>query len=159
MIDALDARALVGCVFLQHGRRLVHLRIKLDRRAERVRRPQRSALMRQVGKRSRQIAAGKPEGGAVEVVFAAELETQSPHIGLARAPQHQRMMIALLDAAQIERVLGLVADQKPEAIGVEGTRPRKIGDAQLDMAGAYDVERRIEDRIADGHGSSRRAPC
>jgi len=68
-------------------------------------------------------------------------------------------MVALFDAAEVERILGLFADQKPEAIRVEGPRPPEIGDAQFDMACAYNIERRIEDRIADGHGVSRRAEC
>ena len=61
------------------------------------------------------------------------------------------MMVALLDAAQIERIGGLVADQQPEAIDIEGARARQIAHAKLDMARAHDVERRVENRLADGH--------
>ena len=57
------------------------------------------------------------------------------------------MVVALLDAAQIERVLGLVADQKSEAIDIEGARAREIADAKLDVARPHDVERRIENGI------------
>ena len=60
-------------------------------------------------------------------------------------------MIALLDAAQIERVLVLVRDDVAEAIDVERARLRQIGDAELDVARAHDVERRIEDGIAQHH--------
>ncbi len=66
------------------------------------------------------------------------------------------MMVALFNAAQIERIVGLVADQEAEAIGIKGARAGKIAHAQLDMARAHDVERRIENRLADGHGDSRR---
>jgi len=61
------------------------------------------------------------------------------------------MMVALLDAAQVERILSLVADQKSEAIDVEGARAGEIADAKLDVARAHDGERRIENRIADRH--------
>ena len=60
-------------------------------------------------------------------------------------------MIALLDRAQIERVGVLAADDVAEAIHIERARGREIGDAELDMARAHDVEGRIEDGIAQGH--------
>ena len=62
------------------------------------------------------------------------------------------MMVALLDAAQVKRILGLIADQKPEAIDIEGARAAEIAHAELDMAGAHDVEGRVENRVADRHG-------
>ena len=63
------------------------------------------------GNERRKIAAAEPEGGAVEVCFARKLEAERTHVRRARLPQHDRMVIALLDAAQIERFIGLVADQ------------------------------------------------
>ena len=62
-------------------------------------------------------------------------------------------MVALLDAAQVERVVGLVADQEPETIDIEGARAGEVAHAEFDMARAHDVERRVENRLADGHGS------
>src|SRR3984885_12075661 len=62
------------------------------------------------------------------------------------------MMIALLDAAQIERIVSFIADQKPEAIDIKGARAAKIADAQFDMACPHDIERRVENRFADRHG-------
>src|SRR5215831_7240538 len=61
------------------------------------------------------------------------------------------MMIALLDPAQIERIRGLVGRQQPEAIDIEGPAAGKVADAELDMARAHDVERRIEDGRPYGH--------
>ena len=46
------------------------------------------------------------------------------------------MVVALLDAAQVERIPSLVADQKSEAIDVEGARAGEIADAKLDVARA-----------------------
>ena len=60
-------------------------------------------------------------------------------------------MIALFDAAQIERVLVLVGDDVAEAVDIERARARQVGHAELGMARAHDVERRIEDGIAEGH--------
>ena len=60
-------------------------------------------------------------------------------------------MIALFHAAQIERVLVLVGDDVAEAVDIERARGRKVGHAELDVARAHDVERRIEDGIAQGH--------
>ena len=60
-------------------------------------------------------------------------------------------MIALFDAAQIERVLVLVGDDVAEAVHVERARLCEVRNAELDVARAHDVERRIEDGIAQGH--------
>ena len=65
-------------------------------------------------------------------------------------------MIALLDPAQIKRILGLVGNQKPQAIGVKGARAAEVAHAEFDMTGADDVERRIENRLADGHEGEKR---
>ena len=130
---------------------LIHLRVEVERHAEHVGGAQGAALMRQIRKRGRQVAAAEPEGGAVEVFFAGELEAERAHVGLARAPQHDRMVVALLDAAQIERVVGLVADQKAEAIDIEGARAAEVAHAELDMACAHDIERRVENGFADRH--------
>ena len=76
MIDALDARALMGGVLLQHAFGSVHPRIEVERHAERVGGAQGAALVRQLRKRGRQIAAAEPECGAVEIFFAGELEAE-----------------------------------------------------------------------------------
>ena len=61
-------------------------------------------------------------------------------------------MVAFFDAAQIERIVGLIADQEPEAIHVESPRTAEIAHAKLDMARAHDVEGWVEKRLVDGHG-------
>ena len=45
---------------------------------------QRAALVRHIGKRGRQVAAAEPDGGAVEVVFARELEAERVRVGSSR---------------------------------------------------------------------------
>ena len=51
-------------------------------------------------------------------------------------------MVVLLDAAQIERVLVLIADDVAEAVDIKGARFCEIAHAEFDMAGAHDVKRR-----------------
>src|ERR1700722_11741843 len=107
--------------------------------------------MRHVRECGRQIAAGGPERRAGGAGFPARLEAERAHVGVAAAPQHDRMMVTLLDAAQIKRVVGLVADQKSEAIDIKGARAHKVAHAELDMARAHHIERRVENRLMDGH--------
>ena len=57
----------------------------------------------------------------------AILKTECAHLGLAGTAQDDRMVAPLLYAAEIENVLGLVADQKPKAIDIESAeRPRSL---------------------------------
>src|SRR5205085_3636453 len=70
---------------------------------------------------------------------------------VVRLAQHDGVMVALLDAAQIERVTVLVGNNVAEAIHIERARAQDVGDAELDVARAHDVERRIEHGIAEGH--------
>jgi hypothetical protein len=112
---------------------------------------QRAILKRHVRPRHRQLAALKPAGGLVEILVAADLEADRERRDNVRLAQDHRVMIALFHAAQIERVVVLVRDDVSEAIDIERARLREIGDAELDVACAHDVERRIEDGIAEGH--------
>ena len=66
---------------LQHRFGPIHLRVKVERHAERIGGAQGSALMRQFRERRRQIAAAEPEGGAVEVFLAGELVAERPGVG------------------------------------------------------------------------------
>ncbi len=95
----------------------------------------------------------RTSGGAVEVFLARDLEAERQNLRFARAPQHNRMVVSFLDAAEVERVCRLVADQQTEAVNIEGARAAEIADPKLDMAGANDVEGRGEDRIVDWHCS------
>ena len=66
------------------------------------------------------------------------------------------MMVALFDAAQIERIVGLVTDQKPEAIDVESPRADKVAHTELEVACAHHIERRVENWLSDWHRIGRR---
>jgi hypothetical protein len=153
MVDALNAGALIGGVFLQHALGLLHAEAKIQRHAEDIRGAQRAALVRQLRERDREILAAEPEGGAVQVLLARHLEAERVSRRLARLAQHDRMMIALLDRPQIDGVRGFNRRQQPEAVDVESARSREVAHAQLDVAGTHDIERRIGRRLADGHAS------
>ena len=83
MIDALDARALIGGIVLQHALRVIHLRVEIQRHAQHIRGPKGAALMRQIRKRGRQVAAAEPERGAVEILLTCKFVTERANIRLA----------------------------------------------------------------------------
>src|SRR5882724_3423415 len=56
VVDALDARALVERVFLQHRADAVHLEVEVDRHADRIEGAQCASLERYFGPRYRQLA-------------------------------------------------------------------------------------------------------
>ncbi len=152
VVDALDARALVCRILLQHRGHAVHLEIEIERHADRIDGAQRAPLKRHVRPRHGQLARGKPFGGLVEILFAGDLEADRERHDVVRFAQDHRVVVALFHAAQIERTLVLVAKRCSRG-SPHRTRANcaRSDDAELDMARAHDVERRIEDGIAQGH--------
>ena len=151
MVDALDARAPIGGVALQHRGGLLHADIELERHSVRIDRPQGAALERHLGERGGQAQAGEPGGRAIEILLARHLEAEGMDAGLFRQAQHHRMVIALLEAAQIERVRALRRHQVAETIDIEGARAGKIAHPERHMARPHDVEGWIEHGLADWH--------
>ena len=66
------------------------------------------------------------------------------------------MVIAFLDASQIQRAVRLGGDEVAEAIDIESPRLRQIAHAEFDVAGANDVEWRAEVGRANRHLMSSR---
>jgi hypothetical protein len=99
---------------------------------------------------------GEPGGGAIEILFARELEAEHGNVRLARLPQHDRMMVAFFHPAQIERVGTLIAREQPQTIDIKCARTGDIAHAKFDVAGAHDIERRIEIGFADRHAGAQR---
>ena len=62
------------------------------------------------------------------------------------------MMAGLGDAAQIDRILVLVADGKADQIDVKGAAFAEVLHVQHGMTGARDVEGRMVVGLGDGHG-------
>ena len=71
--------------------------------------------------------------------------------GLAARFEHQAVVAALLQAAQIERAVVFVADHEAERVDVERAAFLQVGDAQHDMARARDRESGAKNRIGYGH--------
>jgi hypothetical protein len=62
------------------------------------------------------------------------------------------MMLMLFAGAQIDRLVVPVLDMHADNGLVERTAGFEIGDVEHRMAGADDVERRVEDVFRNGHG-------
>ena len=69
----------------------------------------------------------------------------------ARALEHEAVVAGLGDAAQIDRVLVLVADDEADEIDVEISAHREVLHGEHRMAGARDVEGRIVDGLGNAH--------
>ena len=76
-----------------------------------------------------------------------DLEAERVRRGCARLAQHDAVMAALLERAQIDARRGLVGDLQAEAVDIEGARRGEIAHAELDMAEPHDVEGGIEDWV------------
>src|SRR3981081_4437615 len=100
MVEPLRMAAFVEIVAAQEMRTLLHRRIKFDLKAERVGELQRAALERLLRKRVSDPVLRKERGGLVEIVFVADLESESIAGGARRLAQHHRVMLMLLAAAQ-----------------------------------------------------------
>src|SRR5581483_12423099 len=79
--------------------------------------------------------------------------THADALGLDRsgALEHQGVMASLGNAAQVQRVLVLVADDEADQIDIERPALAEVVHVQQRMAGAGDVERRVIVRARDGH--------
>src|SRR5712664_1519992 len=158
VVDALNARAPMGGIVLEHRRDLVHSRIEFERGPERVGGAQRAALVWNIRKCHREVAAREPRGGLVEVGFARELEGERMDFRSAGLPQHERVMVALLDAAQIERVAVPGGFHEPQAIDVERAGAVEVAHAERDVARPHHVERRLQIWLNDRHAVGSASP-
>src|SRR5205085_4548818 len=112
---------------------------------------QRAALIGEFCERVPEPLALEEARSLVEVLLAADLEAQMMRLGASALRQHQRVVLTLLQRAQIQRTGVLVLDDEAERALVEGAGAAEVGNAQRDVARAYDVERRIEDVLGNGH--------
>jgi hypothetical protein len=83
--------------------------------------------------------------GLLQVLLHEDAEADAlAHRLAVGALEREAVMTALLDTAQPERVDGLVGDDQADHLGVEVAACGKIARCKDEMAGARDVERRIE---------------
>ena len=138
----------------EEARLHLHGGAKFDRRAACVRDMQRSALMRDVDPFRRQSGLVEKCLRFLQILLAEDAHADALGLRLA-APtlEHEAVVTGLGDAAEIERIAILVADDEAEEIHVEISACRQVADREHRMAGARDVERRTVDRLRNAHGA------
>ena len=90
----------------------------------------------------------------LQILLAEDAHADPLGLRLAAATlEHKAVVTGLGDAAEIERIAILVADDEAEEIHVEISACRQVADREHRMAGARDVERRTVDRLRNAHGA------
>src|SRR5262249_25004297 len=115
---------------------------------------QRAALERLLGEFVLNAVLGEEARRLVELAVIADLEAEPAAGGRLRLPQHQRVMLMLLAAAQVDGAVVGILDMEANGGLVEVTARLQIGDIEHDMARADDVEGRSEDVRRNGHCDS-----
>ena len=88
----------------------------------------------------------------VEILFRIDLEAEVAGFGLLAFPEHDAVMAAFFQRAQVDRVLRLVRHLQAEHVDVEGAALRQVGDDEFDMGEPHDVERRVKVGFGQRHG-------
>ena len=132
-------------------RPLFHRRIEFEPITERIGDVQGTALIGPVDEAVDQPVLGKEAARLVEIVFVADLEAEPCRSGRVRLAQHQRMMLMLLTAAQVSGGVVAVFDMQANDLVVKLDALVQIDDVEHHMAGADDVERRIEHVLRHRH--------
>src|SRR5258705_11797815 len=135
-------------------RTLLHRCVNLDLKAEGIGKLQGAALERLLRKRVRDTVFRKERRGLVEVLLVCELEAQAVASGGASLAQHQRVMLMLLAAAQVDRLVVAILDMQPDVVFIKLAAGIQIDHVEHDVAGSDDVEGRIEDMLRNGHAVS-----
>jgi hypothetical protein len=154
MIETLRHRAMVMLERHDEARLDLHGGAELDRCAACVGDVQRAALVWNLDPFRRQAGLLEKDLGLLQVLLGEDAHPDT--LGLrraARALEHEAVVAGLGDAAQIERVLVLVADDEAEQVHVEIAGDREVLDRQHGMAGARDVEGRVVDCLRNAHGA------
>ena len=120
MVEPLRMAALVEVVAPQQMRALLHRGVEFDLEAEGIGELQRAALERLLGEGVGDAVLGEEAGRLVEVAVIADLEAEPVAGGGWRLAQHQRVMLMLLAAAQVDRLVVGVLDMQADGVLVEG---------------------------------------
>src|SRR3954453_9710372 len=100
-------------------RALVHRRIEFELEAGGVGEREGAALERMLDEGVSDAVFGKEAGGLVEIAVIADLEAKAVAGRDRGFPQHQRMMLMLLAAAQVHRLVVGVLDMQADGGLVE----------------------------------------
>src|SRR6186713_2793550 len=133
---------------------LLHRRIEFELEASGIGELQGAALERLVGKGVSDAVLRKEAGGLVEIAVIADLEAEPAAGGDRCLAQHQRVMLMLLAAAQIDRLVVAVLDMQADGGLVERAAPVEVDDIEHGVTAADDVEGGIEDVCRNGHVAS-----
>src|SRR5262245_17104741 len=120
-------------------RALFHRRVEFELETRRVGKLQGTALERLVDEGVGDAVLGKETGGLVEIAVITDLEAE-PATGSDRGlPQHQRVMLMLLAATQINRLVVAVLDMEADGVLVECAALVEVDDVKHSVAAADDV--------------------
>ena len=113
-----------------------------------------AALVRDLDPFRRQSGLVEKRLGFLQILLAEDAHADALGLRLA-APtlEHEAVVTGLGDAAEVERVAILVADDEAEEIDVEISARRQVLDREHRVAGARDVEWRAVDRLRNAHGA------
>src|ERR1700687_1312684 len=131
-------------------RALLHRGIKFDLKAERVGELQRAALERLLGESISDAVLRAERRGLAEIVCLADLEAQPVAGRGRRLAQHQRVMLMLLAAAQVNRFVVAILGMQPDGVFVKLAAGVQVNHIEHDVAAPDDIERRIEDVLGNG---------
>ena len=151
MIEPLRMTASVEVVASQQMRPPVHRRVELDLEAEGIGELQCAALEGLVDEGVGQAVLGEKGGCLVEILVVADLEAQPRAGRRCRLAQDERVMLVLLGRAQVNDIVVGILDMQTDHGLVELAAQLQVGDVEHDVAGADDVERRLEDVLRYGH--------
>ena len=126
MIESLRHGAVVVLECDDQARLELHGRAELDRRAARVRYMQGASLVRDLDPLRRQPGLVEEHLGLLQILLGEDAQTDSLGLRLAaRAFEDKAVVARLGNAAQIDRVVVLVADDEAEQIDIEGATDRR----------------------------------
>src|ERR1700722_9162602 len=151
MIDAVRRRAVVMLKAREQPRLQRHGGAEFERQAERIADMQGAALVRPLDPLCRQAGLLEISFRLFQILLGEAAHADPLGLRRAGALEHQRVMTDLGDAAQIDRVLVLVADDQADEVDIEGAALRQIFHVQYRMAGARDVEGRVVVGFGNGH--------
>jgi hypothetical protein len=124
---------------------------EFERQAERIADVQGPALVRPLDPKRWQVRFFEIMLRLFQILLGEAAHADPLGLRGARALEHQRVMTHLGNAAQIDGVLVLVADDQADEIDIEGAALRQVFHVQHRMAGARDVEGRVVVGFGNGH--------
>jgi len=100
----------------------------------------------------RQTAGAEMRFSAIKIILGEDAQADPLAGGFGAGLEHDAVVAAFLKAAQVERVVIVVAHHEAKRVDIESAALCEIAHAMDDVARARDVERGPEDRIGNAHG-------